>query len=280
MPDPQVPNWSKTQLPDTWPDQLALNRPHGFIRLLRHIFGKRQKVQLPQHLEYKDKIPKYVLQEFHNLPNGNYSNKVSRGYITGFEKSMLGHMPTLRQHIAAHLEDCSAVLDIGCGGGKTGATIRQYTQAEVWGIDPSPYLLKHAALDFPDINFIQGVAEDLPFETDRFDGISICFVFHELSPRYVSRALDQIQRVLKPGGKFAIVEPAPTQLEQGYWQLFKSHGWQGPYFKFLAHRVHEPFVNSWHNYPLADELQKRGMQLLEDRELYPARLFLCVNNSE
>ena len=31
----------------------------------------------------KDTIPAYVLQEFHNLPNGNYSNSLMRGYIAG-----------------------------------------------------------------------------------------------------------------------------------------------------------------------------------------------------
>ena len=280
MHDPQVPNWQETVLPDTWPDHLQLNRPSGLIKLFRHIFGKRQKVELPQDFEYKDNIPKYVLQEFHNLPNGNYSNTLSRGYITGFEKSMLGHMPKLRQHMADYLSTCTSVLDLGCGGGKTAATVKQTSGAEVWGIDPSPYLLKHAAHDFPEVNFIQGIAEDLPFSDNRFDGISTCFMFHELSLRYVSRALDQIERVLKPGGKFAIVEPAPVQLEQGYWKLLKQFGWQGPYFKFLAHRVHEPFVNSWHQYPLAQELEKRGMHLEQDSELYPARLFLCSKSSD
>src|SRR5690606_25206123 len=88
--DPRVPDWRSLELPDPWPDRLDLRRPRHLWQFLRCITGRRQRVQLPDNLPGRDALPKYVLQEFHNLPNGNYSKKVTRGYITGFDRVMLG----------------------------------------------------------------------------------------------------------------------------------------------------------------------------------------------
>jgi hypothetical protein len=85
-------DWANLTLPDTWPDQLNLRNPVSIARLLTYLFRKRQKVVIPRDLPGVEGIPEYVLQEFHNLPNGNYSDVLTRGYITGFDASMLGQM--------------------------------------------------------------------------------------------------------------------------------------------------------------------------------------------
>src|SRR5262249_23498189 len=154
------------------------------------------------------KIPRYVLQEFHNVPNGNYSNGLTRGYAKGFDLAMLGRMGPARRRLADALAECESVLDVGCGGGASTQALAPPHAAELWGLVPSPYLLGCAAARVPDGRFVQGVAEEPAFADSRFDGIACCFVFHELPPRAAARALAEIARILRPGGRLAIVEPA------------------------------------------------------------------------
>lgn len=275
--DPQVPCWPEVTLPETWPDELRFFSREGVDKLWRRILSKKkQPVTLPAGICGGDCIPKYALQEFHNLPNGVYSRKLTRGYITGFEISMLGHLTEGRQWIAAALGQGDSFLDIGCGGGKTAAAIARTGAKDVWGLDPSPYLLKHAADDHPGVQFIQGIVEDLPFCDQRFDGVTACFLFHEVPPRYIRQALGEIARVLKPGGRLAIVEPSAVQLYQGWWGMIRRYHWRGVYFKWLANFVHEPFLRSWHQFELQTELAEAGLELVHDEMGMPMRRIIAV----
>ncbi|MGI1680193.1 MAG: class I SAM-dependent methyltransferase [Cellvibrionaceae bacterium] len=245
--DPVKLNWAELELPNTWADQFNFRNPMDVFRFFRGIVGrKRHKVRLPDSVPGVESIPKYALQEFHSLPNGNYSKRVTRGYITGFDHSMLGVMTEARQCIAKTLEGCSRVLDAGCAGGRTARTLKEAGATDVWGIDPSPYLLQHASNDNPDISFVQGVAEDTGFSDNRFDGIAACFLFHEIPPRYLANALTEFNRILETNGLVAICEPSPLQVDLSLWQILKKFGIKGFYFGVLARFVFEPFLGAWH----------------------------------
>ena len=74
--DPVVPDWGQLTLPDAWADKLNFLHPKDIWTILVGIFVKHRKhVELPEGMPGAAIIPKYVLQEFHNLPNGNYSKK-------------------------------------------------------------------------------------------------------------------------------------------------------------------------------------------------------------
>lgn len=275
--EPVAPDWTKIALGDAWPDSLDLSNWRGWREIKRAFGGKeRRAVELPESLFTQVTIPKYILQEFHNLPNGNYSRRFSRGYITGFDIAMLGQMQRARLWIAEHLGHCSSVLDVGTAGGRTAAAIKKAGVAKVWGLDPSPYLLQHAASDYADIDFIHGIAEELPFADNRLEGISLCFVLHEMPPKYIKQALAEFHRVLKAGGKLVIAEPSPQQLEAFEWrQLLRPQGWSKLYFKFLAHRVYEPFLGSWHKLDKIQCLQDAGFVLLEERRGMPINFWVA-----
>ena len=273
--DPKIPNWAQLELQDTWPDALRLNTLAGWRRLLAAVFARqRSKVRVPANTPWLDSLPKYLLQEFHNLPNGNYSRRFSRGYITGFDRSMLGFSRRAREHMAQQLSGSDAVLDIGTSGGHMARALKDAGVKEVWGIDPSPYMLKHAASDHPDIKFVHGIAEDLPFPAARFDGISVCFVLHEIPPKYIRQALASFHRVLKPGGLVAIAEPSEQQLQAIPWrQLLSRRGWLKWYFRLLASFVYEPFLQAWHKLDKAELFQNAGFELLESQPGSPINHF-------
>ena len=275
--DPTPPDWRQLTLPDTWPDQIDFGSMKDFSKFILSLFGKRKRVQLPESMPGAEKIPKYALQEFHSLPNGNYSNTITKGYIKGFDAMMLGTMDTARGHLAGFMEGCESVLDVGCGGGKTAAAVKAQGVKDVWGLDISPYLLKTAAIDFPSVHFIQARAEATEFQEQRFDGITSCFLFHEIPPKYAGQSLREFHRILKPGGKVAIAEPSPIQLEENnLFKLVKIGGATALYFKLLAHFVHEPFVRAWHKLDIESFFDDHGFQLVKDEIGFPIREIYAI----
>ena len=95
------------------------------------------------------------------------------------------------------------LLDIGCG---TGLFMERYmregTGRTATGIDISPGMIKKAQERYPDLSYVVGNAELLPFESDSFNSISSLLAFSYLqSPE---QSLLDCNRVLVPGGKLAV----------------------------------------------------------------------------
>ncbi len=90
------------------------------------------------------------------------------------------------------------VLDIGCGRGKHYAQlIDRAPDITYFALDLSPYMLhNHPAQSGP---LALGDALQLPYADDAFDVVMANHVLYHLQD--VDRGLDEIKRVLKPGGK-------------------------------------------------------------------------------
>lgn len=274
--DPLVPDWHTIQLPETWPDRLDYSKPSSWWQLFGHAMGfKRAPVRLPEDMPGRDIIPRYVLQEFHNLPNGNYSHHITRGYISSFNRIMLGHIGLGHQRIANALSQCRSVLDVGCGGGGLAGAVKKAGVADVWGLDPSPYLLRHAATAWPGVHFVQGIAENTGFVDARFDGLGACFLLHEIPGKHLRQSLREFHRILKPGGLLAICEPSPLQLQLPLVSMIRRWGWQGAYFYFFARKVFDPFVDHWHKQEVSALLNHHGFDVLEDDIGMPMRHILA-----
>lgn len=278
--DPQPPDWASVSLPETWADQLRFYTPGGLTRLGRALFGKARPVQVDRSHPLLASIPRYALQEFHNLPNGNYSRTLSRGYVTGFDISMLGHINRLRRKMAQRVAHCRSVLDLGTSGGKLAAEVKTAGVADVWGVDVCPYLLQHGAESYPDIRFVQAPAEDLPFADGRFEAIVVCFLFHEMPPKYVRRALGECHRLLAEGGRLLVAEPSDQQLQPLSWRrLFSATGWRHAYFRFLARFVREPFVEAWHRLDKPALFREAGFRVEKHRDELPVNYFSLIKQT-
>ncbi|HET7922706.1 MAG TPA: class I SAM-dependent methyltransferase [Gammaproteobacteria bacterium] len=263
-------------LPDAWPDRLDFRRPWHLWQFLRKTLLRRlDRVHLPENLPLRVPLPKYLLLEFHNLPNGNYSKKITHGYSTGFDIAMRGEMQHGRALLANALTGCQRVLDVGCGAGPSTAALKATGIPDVTGLDASPYLLQHAAQRYPGLPFIQGLAEDTRLPSNSYDGISACFLFHELPPRYGDAAFAECARLLMPGGRLAILEPGAEQYHNGNWKMCRKYGWRGIYFRALAHFVFDPYLAAWHHRDVRASLERAGFDLLEDRGVFPSRLIVA-----
>ena len=102
------------------------------------------------------------------------------------------------------------VLDIATGTGDLAIQIAKSTQAQITGFDLSAGMLevgrKKVTKEKLDdrIEMIQGDAENMPFENNSFDVITVAFGVRNFEN--LKKGLDEIYRVLKPGGKFIILE--------------------------------------------------------------------------
>lgn len=98
------------------------------------------------------------------------------------------------------------VLDLACGSGiYTRPIARRRPEARVVGLDLSPPMLAVAGRlaareTLPHLHFVRGDAQRLPFSDARFDLVNCCGALH-LFPE-PKRALAEIARVLRPGGRF------------------------------------------------------------------------------
>lgn len=273
--DPPI-DWASLELPDAWPDTLRWHRPAALRILLRKLTGKaRAPVVLPTGMPGAERIPAYALHEFHNLPNGNYSHRVCHGYARGFELAMLGTMTRGRRRVADALRGASRALDVGCGAGYMAAALQAVGIRNVVGIDPSPYLLQVAARRYPQLSFIQGIAEESGLPDCSVDALSVCFVLHEIPPHCLRIMLAEFHRILVPGGRLAVLEPSVVQWSTATWKLVREFGWRGLYFKLLAAVAFEPFVAAWHRQDFTRLLVEHGFRIAEDDSGCPFRFVLA-----
>lgn len=104
------------------------------------------------------------------------------------------------------------VLDLATGTADLAIDIaRAYPTASVVGLDPSPEMLriageKTARAGIDRISFVTGSAEELAFDDASFDGVTIAFGIRNVPDR--ARALREMARVTRPGGRVVVLELA------------------------------------------------------------------------
>ncbi len=98
------------------------------------------------------------------------------------------------------------ILDIGCGMGHNVLPIaKAYPEAEVIAIDTGAPMLRYAharAMDLgiTNITFMQADAANTSFEDESFDWVQSTMFFHETGGKSIYKIMDEIYRLLKPGG--------------------------------------------------------------------------------
>ena len=117
------------------------------------------------------------------------------------------------------------ILDIGCGTGDLTIAMARMAASNVTvvGVDYSqPMLLlaiekaRELGLDGR-ISFVHADVADLPFPDQCFDSVGISFAFRNLTYKnpIAKRHLDEVLRVLAPGGRYVIVESS----QPGCWLI-------------------------------------------------------------
>ena len=119
----------------------------------------------------------------------NFYDLINTVLTLGFDKSW-------REKAADNLIGTS-VLDLGSG---TGAAFDQLLNYETTAIDPDKKMLELNTFE----NKVLGSAENLPFVDNSFDNVFCSFVWRNVLD--TNKALEEVYRVLRPGGKFILLD--------------------------------------------------------------------------
>jgi demethylmenaquinone methyltransferase/2-methoxy-6-polyprenyl-1,4-benzoquinol methylase len=126
------------------------------------------------------------------------------------------------QEVLAH--DGARALDVACGTGDLSLAIARETGASVIGTDFCRPMLEIAARKSAEnsvsVPFIEGDALRLPFRVSAFDAVSIAFGLRNLAS--VEGGLQELWRVLKPGGRCAVLEFS-SPVVPGFRALFQFY---------------------------------------------------------
>lgn len=126
------------------------------------------------------------------------------------------------ERLARHLESTAVetVIDVGCGTGRFSAALAEGFAARVFGVDPSQKMLGVARERTQDarVEFVNGSAEELPFEDSFADLIFLSMVFHHIGDK--AKACAEFARVLKASGRLAIRTTTRERRESFLWLTF------------------------------------------------------------
>lgn len=117
----------------------------------------------------------------------------------------------------------ATILDIATGTGDLAIMMAKNTNAQITGLDLSAGMLEvgRKKVEAEGLNnrvtMIQGDSENLPFEDNSFDCITVSFGVRNFEN--LEKGLSEIRRILKPGGTFIILEfsyPTSFPMKQLY----------------------------------------------------------------
>ncbi|MFN8018473.1 MAG: class I SAM-dependent methyltransferase [Acidimicrobiales bacterium] len=104
--------------------------------------------------------------------------------------------------IAANLlEGYDRVLDVGTGEGQVARLAVGQGSSLVAGVDPTAAQVEVAAARAGGPVYARAGADALPFADGAFDAVVACLVFEHIEA--VDAAIEEVARVLRPGGRFA-----------------------------------------------------------------------------
>ena len=97
------------------------------------------------------------------------------------------------------------ILDLCCGSGQATNFLVKYSE-NVTALDASPLSINRAKKNVPSAEYVEAFAEDMPFSNNQFDLVHTSAALHEMNSEQLQQILQEVYRILKPGGIFTFVD--------------------------------------------------------------------------
>lgn len=155
------------------------------------------------------------------------------------------------------------ILDVATGTADLAIALRKLKPTQIIGLDLSASMLEVGRVKVKDrkldslITLVKGDSENLPFEENTFDAITVAFGVRNFEN--LDLGLKEIHRVLKPGGQFIILEFSKVK-------MFPFKQFYQLYFRYIT-----PFIGK-----LFSKDNKAYSYLPNSVEVFPEGEQMCV----
>jgi ubiquinone/menaquinone biosynthesis C-methylase UbiE len=195
----------------------------------------------------KGRYPRYYLQNFHYQTDGYLSRESAELYDHQVEVLFGGGADAMRRQALVPLHDeltqrgvkGTHLLDLACGTGRFLREVKHnYPRLDVTALDLSAYYLDAARRNlaaWSGCTFIEAPAEATTLPSERFDIITVVYLFHELPGKQRRAVASEIARLLKPGGLLIFLDSLQSGDEPEY----------DPLIERFPQQFHEPYYANY-----------------------------------
>lgn len=143
---------------------------------------------------------------------GDRSEQWRRSYLAVRKSPILSVDSTNRRRLRrisfGSIDPSDVVVDVGAGDGNVLRALRELGAERVVALDYQLELVRRCP---PGATKVCASALDLPFASEAADVVVVMDVLHHLPAASLRPTLDELRRVLRPGGRVVSCEPAATR---------------------------------------------------------------------
>lgn len=180
------------------------------------------------------------MKSVHLETNRSFYDRISQSYDLIADASE--HQARERGERALNLQPGESVLEIGFGTGNSLVDFAECVgpKGTVAGVDISPRMREIAEEKLRSRGLLSrtvlkiGDARQLPFEEASFDAAFLCFTLELLPLEDIPLALNEVERVLKRGGRLGVVAMATSRDGERTSPLERSYVWMHRHFPHIV----------------------------------------------